>query len=101
MEVASVEAFMEASMEVASVEAPVEAFMEASVEVASVEASVEACVEASISSMEPSMKAFASFHQNADSAGGPVRASTDTALSKILNEMNLPYVRCTCGTHFA
>ena len=42
---ASVEFF---SVEVASVEASVEAFMEASVEFASVEASVEAFMEASV-----------------------------------------------------
>ena len=40
VEVASVKAFMEASVKVASVAASVEVFMEASVEIASVEASV-------------------------------------------------------------
>ena len=49
VEVASVEAFMEASVKVASVQASVEAFMQASVEVAaSVKAFMKASEEASV-----------------------------------------------------
>ena len=91
VELSSMEAFMEASVEVASVAASVEAFMEASVEVASVGAFVEASVEASVEAFMESSTALkrqrfrGSFHgschgsfyasmegftKNADSAGG-------------------------------
>ena len=56
----------------------VEAFTEASVKVTSVEVSVEAFTEAP-------MEAFMSFHQNADSAGGP--SSSRAAMKRLLKKI--------------
>ena len=73
----SVQAFMKASVELASVElASVEAFMDASVK-ASMKTSVEAFMEASTAWKLPRNLSQAST-KNSDSAGGPLEAGRET-----------------------